>query len=127
MEENLRKIEALISQLAEKLAKTEIGSEEYDATLAKMIEANKVRESYAKNLIQRDDNEAKNRIAEAELVVKQSEIKAQKERNWLSAAIAGLYSATSIWTGQKAYKMDQSTLPFKPMEKRSERLMDKIK
>lgn len=123
---NLEAIEQRIGELVEDLGKTAFGTEEYDARAKELETLSKVRESFVRTELQRIDNDAKNDIAEAELVVRQQDVKNGKIRNALTFVTSLLYMGTSTYQGMKSYKMNETLISFKPMERSAERLRDKI-
>ena len=130
MEENLRALDARIKELTEALAKTKIGSQEYADIVKDLVELNKVRESYVKAEQQRTDSNAKNDIAEAELVVKQQEAKNNKARNIVTVlttlmTVVG-YSATSIYQGNKAYEAEKTQIGNKGWLRRSDQTQSRM-
>ena len=129
--DNVSLIDERIKELAEKLGKTQMGSDEYCAIVKDIAELTKVRETYTKAEQQRLDSNARNDVAEAELVIKQQEAKNGKFRNVVALVTTiltvGGYSATSIYTGWKAYHMEETTLPFRPMDRKSDQLANRIK
>lgn len=130
MEENLKALDARIKELTEALAKTKIGSQEYADIVKDLVELNKVRESYVKAEQQRTDSNAKNDIAEAELVVKQQEAKNNKVRNVVTVLTTlitvGGYSATSIYQGMKAYENEKTQIGDKGWLKRSDQSQNRM-
>ena len=130
MEENLKALDARIKELTEALAKTKIGSQEYADIVKDLVELNKVRESYVKADQQRTDSNAKNDIAEAELVVKQQEAKNNKVRNIVTVLTTlitvGGYSAASIYQGNKAYEAEKTQIGNKGWLKRSDQTQSRM-
>lgn len=130
MEENLKALDARIKELTEALAKTKIGSQEYADIVKDLVELNKVRESYVKAEQQRTDNNAKNDIAEAELIVKQQEAKNNKVRNIVTVLTTlitvGGYSAASIYQGNKAYEAEKTQIGNKGWLKRSDQTQSRM-
>ena len=130
MEENLRALDARIKELTEALAKTKIGSQEYADIVKDLVEVNKVRESYVKAQQQRTDSNAKNDIAEAELVVKQQEAKNNKVRNVVTVLTTlitvGGYSAASIYQGNKAYEAEKTQIGNKGWLRRSDQTQSRM-
>ena len=130
MEENLKALDARIKELTEALAKTKIGSQEYADIVKDLVELNKVRESFVKAEQQRTDSNAKNDIAEAELVVKQQEAKNNKVRNIVTLLTTiitvGGYSAASIYQGNKAYEAEKTQIGNKGWLKRSDQTQSRM-
>lgn len=130
MEENLKALDARIKELTEALAKTKIGSQEYADIVKDLVELNKVRESYVKVDQQRTDSNAKNDIAEAELVVKQQEAKNNKVRNIVTLLTTiitvGGYSAASIYQGNKAYEAEKTQIGNKGWLRRSDQTQSRM-
>lgn len=130
MEENLRALDARIKELTEALAKTKIGSQEYADIVKDLVELNKVRESYVKADQQRTDSNAKNDIAEAELIVKQQEAKNNKARNIVTILTTFMtvvgYSATSIYQGNKAYEAEKTQIGNKGWLRRSDQTQSRM-
>lgn len=130
MEENLKALDARIKELTEALAKTKIGSQEYADIVKDLVELNKVRESYVKAEQQRTDSNAKNDIAEAELVVKQQEAKNNKVRNIVTLLTTiitvGGYSAASIYQGNKAYEAEKTQIGNKGWLRRSDQTQSRM-
>lgn len=130
MEENLKALDARIKELTEALAKTKIGSQEYADIVKDLVELNKVRESYVKADQQRTDSNAKNDIAEAELVVKQQEAKNNKVRNIVTVLTTlitvGGYSAASIYQGNKAYEAEKTQIGNKGWLKRADQAQSRM-
>lgn len=131
MEENLQRIDERIKELTEDLGKTQIGSQEYADKVKDLVELNKVRESMAKTELQRVDNNAKNDISEAELVIKQQEVKTNKWRNFVTVVTTiltvGGYAATSIYTGAKAYENEKTQIGDKGWLRSSDQAKNRIK
>lgn len=131
MDENLKLIDERIKELTEDLGKTKIGSQEYADKVKDLVELNKVRESMVKTDQQRIDNNAKNDIAEAELVVKQQEVKTSKWRNFCTVLAALIpvvgYSATTIYSGTKAYESEKTQIGDKGWLKRADQSQNRIK
>lgn len=130
MEENLKALDARIKELTEALAKTKIGSQEYADIVKDLVELNKVRESYVKVDQQRTDSNAKNDIAEAELIVKQQEAKNNKVRNIVTVLTTiltvGGYSAASIYQGNKAYEAEKTQIGNKGWLRRSDQTQSRM-
>ena len=130
MEENLKALDARIKELTEALAKTKIGSQEYADIVKDLVELNKVRESYVKADQQRTDSNAKNDIAEAELIVKQQEAKNNKARNIVTILTTFMtvvgYSATSIYQGNKAYEAEKTQIGNKGWLRRSDQTQSRM-
>lgn len=130
MEENLRMLDERIKELTEDLGKTKIGSQEYADKVKDLVELNKVRESYVKADQQRTDSNAKNDIAEAELVVKQQEAKNNKVRNIVTLLTTiitvGGYSAASIYQGNKAYEAEKTQIGNKGWLRRSDQTQSRM-
>lgn len=130
MEENLKALDARIKELTEALAKTKIGSQEYADIVKDLVELNKVRESYVKAEQQRTDSNAKNDIAEAELIVKQQEAKNNKARNIVTILTTFMtvvgYSATSIYQGNKAYEAEKTQIGNKGWLRRSDQTQSRM-
>lgn len=130
MEENLKALDARIKELTEALAKTKIGSQEYADIVKDLVELNKVRESYVKADQQRTDSNAKNDIAEAELVVKQQEAKNNKARNIVTILTTFMtvvgYSAASIYQGNKAYEAEKTQIGNKGWLRRSDQTQSRM-
>ena len=130
MEENLKALDARIKELTEALAKTKIGSQEYGDIVKDLVELNKVRESYVKAEQQRVDSNAKNDVAEAELVVKQQEAKNNKARNIVTILTTFMtvvgYSATSIYQGNKAYEAEKTQIGNKGWLRRSDQTQSRM-
>lgn len=130
MEENLKALDARIKELTEALAKTKIGSQEYGDIVKDLVELNKVRESYVKVDQQRTDSNAKNDIAEAELIVKQQEAKNNKVRNIVTVLTTiltvGGYSAASIYQGNKAYEAEKTQIGNKGWQRRSDQTQSRM-
>lgn len=139
MEENnvaslIEKIDARITELTERLEKTVYGSDEYNAITKDMNELMKVRESYVKAEQQRLDSNARNDIAEAELVIKQREAKNGKWRNIVSGlgvvgALAStiIYTVGSIMQNRESYQMEETTLPYKSAKDSAKSMMNRVK
>lgn len=130
MEENLKALDARIKELTEALAKTKIGSQEYADIVKDLVEVNKVRESYVKSEQQRVDSNAKNDIAEAELVVKQQEVKNDKWRNNVPIITTLLtifgYGGVSIYQGMKAYENEKTQIGDKGWQRRSDQAQSRM-
>jgi len=131
MEENLQRIDERIKELTEDLGRTQIGSQEYADKVKDLVELNKVRESMAKTELQRVDNNAKNDISEAELVIKQQEVKSNKWRNVIAVITTiltvGGYCGTSIYEAHQAYENEKTQIGDKGWLRSSDQAKNRIK
>ncbi len=128
---NVSLIDERIKELAERLATTVYGSDEYNNIVKDMEVLAKVRESYVKGDLQRMDNNAKNDIAEAELAIKEREAHNGKVRNIVTLLTTiftvGTYTAGSFLQNRESYRMEETTLPYKPAKESAKDLWRKIK
>lgn len=131
MEENLQRIDERIKELTEDLGRTQIGSQEYADKVKDLVELNKVRESMAKTELQRVDNNAKNDISEAELVIKQQEVKSNRWRNVIAVITTiltvGGYCGTSIYEAHQAYENEKTQIGDKGWLRSSDQAKNRIK
>lgn len=131
--DNLTLVEEQINYLLSKLGDTKEGTPEYDKISDEINELCRTRESYLKLEQQRLDSNAKNSVAEAELVLKQQELEIRAEdvkngkiRNAVAIVTAIIYTVASSWQNVKSYKMDEETISYKGMKESSRKLLDKI-
>ena len=131
MEENLKLIDDRIKELSEDLGRTQIGSQEYADKVKDLVELNKVRESMVKTEQQRVDNNAKNDISEAEIVIKQQEVKTNKWRNFVTVLTTIIFfndtATTEIYTGTKAYENEKTQIGDKGWLRNSDQAKNRIK
>lgn len=131
MEENLQRIDERIGEILEDLGRTQIGSQEYSDKVKDLVEENKVRESMVKTELQRVDNNAKNDISEAELVIKQQEVKTNKLRNFITILTTiitvGGYCGTSIYEAHHAYENEKTQIGDKGWLRSSDQAKNRIK
>ena len=128
--DNFTLVETRINELLIELGKLTPGTDTYDKVQDELESQCKVRDSYVKAEQQRLDSNAKNDIAEAELVIKEREAKNGQVRNWLTAItsvlMAGTYVGGSILQNRESYHMEETTLPYKPAKATAQDFMKKI-
>lgn len=139
MEENnatslIDELDERIKGLNEALEREAYGSDKYEAIVSYIDKLTKVRESYVKAEQQRLDSNAKNDIAEAELIIKQREAKNGKWRNIVSGlgvigalASSALYVVGSIMQNRESYQMEETTLPYKSGKDSAKSMMNRVK
>ena len=128
--DNFTLVEKRINELLIELGKLTPGTDAYDKVQDELESQCKVRDSYVKAELQRLDSNAKNDIAEAELVIKEREAKNGQVRNWLTAITAvltaGTYVGASVYQNRESYHMEETTLAYKPSKETAKEFLRKV-